>query len=187
MASLTTESRRLLEALDDFVEAVIRRSRRRLNSPRSTCLGEVPPLDDATAAASHGLIRTREPLRSDADSCATSRAHIIGSRENVCPSHGTPPAVMQTSRFVNGHGLLICKRKHVSGLAKFFCFGFPSTRHKSIIRIQNAAGCSQSKGENMRVGRRLHQVAPSVGRLRPTTSATTCSVVFDEWRHCPNS
>ncbi len=53
---------------------------------------------------------------------------------------------MQTSRFVNGRGLLRCKRRHLSGLAKFFCFAFPSTRHESIIRIQNAAGCSQSKG-----------------------------------------
>lgn len=48
---------------------------------------------------------------------------------------------MQTSRLVNSRGLLICKRKHLSGLAKFFCFAFPSTRHKPIIRIQNAAGC----------------------------------------------
>ncbi len=73
--------------------------------------------------------------RSGADSCATGRAHTVGSRENVCLSHGTPPAVMHTSRFVNGRGLLTCKRKHLSGLAKFFCFGCPSTRHTSIIRL----------------------------------------------------
>ena len=79
--------------------------------------------------------------RSDADSCATSRAHTVGSREDVCLSHGTPPAVMHTSRFVNGRGLLTCKRKHLSGLCQVLLLALPSTRHKSIIRIQNAAGC----------------------------------------------
>ena len=39
--------------------------------------------------------------RSDADSCATSRAHTVGSRENVRLSHRTPPAVMHTSRYLN--------------------------------------------------------------------------------------
>ncbi len=84
--------------------------------------------------------------RSGADSCATGRAHTVGSRENVCLSQRTPPAVMHTSRFVNGRGLLTCKRKHLSGLAKFFCFGFPSTRHKSIIRIQKRGGLFSVRG-----------------------------------------
>ena len=71
---------------------------------------------------------------------------------------------MHTSRFVNGRGLLTCKRKHLSGLAKFLCFGFPSTRHKSIIRIQNTACCSQSEGGNMMVGR----LRPSISAVHPT-------------------